>query len=113
MASVDSWARGANPCKSWGMEEPPAGFIAQGTITGVGAQAQFVIQAEASRYIGNGLKACVKNPIGTVSETFLCEFRCPNGDKGLTKCDRKVQVYEQVLMTESEKTKDKGEKKWK
>lgn len=96
-----------DPCSLKGMEDAPVGYIAQGTKTGIDSRGRPQIKASRSSYnyggehwfsdgeggsqLG-GSKACVRNPIGTVTESYQC-----SDGESTTTCYRTVKVYEEVL----------------
>lgn len=83
-------------CQNIGMEEAPVGFIAEGFVR----HGNQVIANDIGLFYdrSNGSPVlCVKNPIGTVTEQWLCELNCADKSRHLQKCSREVRVYGKTL----------------
>lgn len=87
-------------CESIGMVEAPTGFVAEGFIR----HGKQVVANDIGHYYSkeNGSPTlCVKNPLGTVTEQWLCEENCTDGSHAYKKCKREVAVYGETVRIES------------
>lgn len=98
--SVSAATNASALCESIGMVEAPTGFVAEGFIR----HGKQLVANDIGHYYSkaNGSPTlCVKNPLGTVTEQWLCNENCTDGSHAYKKCKRDVAVYGEVVRIES------------
>ncbi len=97
-----------DPCSLQGMEDAPAGWIMEGDLTDSakftrkGSRYYLKSGSAVYNYAGkaNGInpvnKACVKDPQGTVQESYQCSIEGSDSGSNWQTCYRTVQVFGEV-----------------